>query len=150
MRLTIIGPALGLNTPVRPKQAPLTWSAFAPLVCALHCAAAPLLVVAAPGFARIARLEWPLMGVALVLGGWALARGNGAHRGRGAGSAFVLGIALWSASLLGWLEPLPEGATTVAGSLIAAAALFWNARLVHQSSCRTCGCPACEEVPQSC
>lgn len=143
MHLATPEPVRGLNPSAQPRQLSVIWSAIAPLLCAIHCAAAPLLVVAAPGFARIAKLEWPMMGMALALGGWALARGYGVHHRPGPWRVFGLGLVLWVASLLGWLEPLPEEVTTVVGSLVVAASLFWNARLVHRSSCRTCGCPAC-------
>lgn len=54
----------------------------------------------------------------------------------------VAGIVVWIASLAGWAEPLPETATTIAGSLLLAAGMVWNARLRHQTVCGKCGCPA--------
>ena len=48
------------------------------------------------------------------------------------------GAALWAASLAGWLEPLPETATSAAGSLTLAGALVQSARVCQAGACPVC------------
>ena len=105
--------------------------------CGVHCALTPLLVVVAPALALsegVERAVWAgtvLLGVAML--GLGPARGNAAVV-----LTFVAGATLWAASLAGWIEPLPETATSTAGSLILAGALVQGARVCLAGACEVC------------
>ncbi len=105
--------------------------------CGVHCALTPMLVMAAPALALsegVERIMW--VGTVLV-GGVMLALGP-ARRNRAVLFTFVGGAALWAASLAGWLEPLPEIATSAGGSLVLAGALLRSARMCRAGECSVC------------
>jgi hypothetical protein len=121
---------------------PFPWAAAAPLLCAAHCLAAQLLALNLPALAADEELERVLFAVSAAFALAATVRGVRRH-GRGRIWIPVAGgIALWAASLAGWLAPLPEAATSMAGSLAVAGGLLWNGRLRHLAVCPGCGCPA--------
>ena len=105
--------------------------------CGLHCALTPFLVVVAPALALsegVERAVW----AGTVLGGAVMLALGPACRNAAVVLTLAGGAALWAASLAGWLEPLPETATSAAGSLTLAGALVQSARL-----CQAGACPAC-------
>ena len=107
--------------------------------CALHCALTPFLAVAAPALALSEGAERALWVGTVLLGAVILVMGP-ARRNAAPVLTFVGGAVLWGASLAGWLEPLSETVTSVAGSLTLAGAMVWSARI-----CQAGACPACAE-----
>ena len=105
--------------------------------CALHCALTPFLAVAAPALALSESTERALWVGTVLLG--AVMLGLGPARKRAAlVLTFAGGAMLWAASLAGWLEPLPETATSAAGSLTIAGALVLSARVCQAGACPEC------------
>jgi len=121
---------------------PALWTVALPLACAVHCLAMPLVALFVPLLAPAHELEVVLMGASVLLAA-VLARGGvRSHGRRAAWVPVVLGTAVWSAGVAhlgGWL---PEQAASVLGSVLLAGGMAWNARLRHEASCRSCGCPA--------
>ena len=111
--------------------------ACAAVWCGVHCALTPLLVVAAPALALSEGVERIMWFGTVLLGGAMLAMGP-ARRNRGVFLAFGAGAVVWAASLAGRLEPLPETATSAAGSLILAGALLQSARVCRAGDCSVC------------
>lgn len=109
--------------------------------CGVHCALTPFLVAAAPAFALSEGVERAVWAGTFVLGAAMLVLGP-ARRNAAVMLIFAGGTALWAASLAGWLEPLPETATSTAGSLVLAGALFQGARIC-QAGAGTCA--VCDE-----
>ena len=126
-----------------PSGAPLASGsrvlACAAVWCGVHCALTPFLVAAAPALALSEGVEQAVWAGTFVLGAVMLAMGP-AGRNAAVILTFAGGAALWAASLAGWLEPLPETATSTAGSLVLAGALFQGARI-----CQTGACAVCDE-----
>jgi hypothetical protein len=117
-----------------------------PVLCALHCAAAPLLVGLLPALAVSGTMEWLLMGASLVIASAVAVAGVRVHREWLIPGALVVGFGVWGSSLAGFFEPLPEVGTTVVGSLTVAGALFWNGRRSMRVRGRACGCPGYDEA----
>lgn len=116
------------------------WAPAAPLICAVHCVATPLLVSLLPALhAGEAAERWLFVAVVPVAAA-TLWRELPVHRRRAVLAPVAGGLALWAASLAGWLEPAPEGVTTTLGSLLVAAGMVWSARLRHRAACPACGC----------
>jgi hypothetical protein len=112
---------------------PWGWTSLAPILCAIHCAAAPLLVLVLPAFAFTPAAEWSLLALTAGLAAFALFSGVRSHSEwrvllPGAG-----GLLAWGASLSGIFLPFPEAASTAAASLFVAGGLLWNSRM----HCRT-------------
>ncbi|MDE2764369.1 MAG: MerC family mercury resistance protein [Gemmatimonadota bacterium] len=107
--------------------------------CGLHCALTPFLAVAAPALALSEGVERALWAGTVLLGAVMLVMGP-ARKNAALVLAFVGGAVLWAASLAGWLHPLPENATSAAGSLALAGALVQGARV-----CQAGACPACAD-----
>ena len=105
--------------------------------CALHCALTPVLVVVAPSLALSEGVERALW-VGTVLSGAAMVMLGPARRRAAVVLTFVGGAVLWAASLAGMLEPLPETATSAAGSLGLAGALVLSARACRAGACEVC------------
>ncbi len=105
--------------------------------CGVHCALTPLLVMAAPALALSEGVERIMWIGTVLLGGVMVALGP-ARRNRAVLLTFVGGAVLWAASLTGRLEPLPETATSAAGSLILAGALLQGARVCRAGECSVC------------
>jgi len=120
----------------RGRAAP--WAAAAPLLCAAHCVATPVLLVVAPSLAVNQTLEYLLMAVAAVV---SLAVGLWGFRHHGEALIWipiVSGLLFWvlgSRSGSGAEERLLTGA----GGILLAAGLIWSARLLHRSRCSSCG-----------
>ena len=105
--------------------------------CGLHCALTPFLVVAAPALALSEGVERTVWVGTVFLGALMLVLGP-ARKDAVVILAFLGGAGLWAASLAGWLEPLPETATSAAGSLTLAGALLQSARVCQAGACSTC------------
>lgn len=116
---------------------------LAPVACAIHCLATPLVVVLAPALAHGPGVERALFAASLALSGFALASGFRRHRHAVALVPALLGFILWGSALLG--RPLiGRGEPAIAlASVLVAAGVLWNARLVHRGE-HVCECPACE------
>ena len=107
--------------------------------CGVHCALTPVLVVVAPALALSEGVE-RAMWVGTVLVGAAMVALGPARKNAAVILIFAAGAALWTASLAGWLEPVPETVTSAAGSLTLAGALVQSARV-----CRTPACAVCDD-----
>ena len=105
--------------------------------CAVHCALTPLLVVVAPTLALSEGVERAIWAGTVFLGSLMLALGP-ARKNAVVILAFVVGAALWAASVAGWLEPLPETMTSAIGSLTLAGALVQSARVCQADACSVC------------
>lgn len=105
--------------------------------CGVHCALTPFLVAAAPALALSEGVERVVWAGTFVLGAVMLALGP-ARRNAAVILTFAGGTAIWAASLAGWLGPLPETATSTAGSLVLAGALFQGARICQAGPCEVC------------
>jgi len=126
-----------------------SWAAAAPVLCAAHCIATPLLVLLSPTFHMTPAVEYAVMGAAALLAIAFLAWGVAAHGRAVVWIPVIAGLVVWiggeatfghSAGGL-WLH--------VAGSILLAGGLIWNAFLRHEATCRDCGCPAHEEESRS-
>jgi hypothetical protein len=117
---------------------PWGWATVAPMACAVHCAITPVLVIAAPNLVPGKTVEWLLLSIALLAGLAALSSGVRAHEDLRPAVPVVLGLGLWTLSLLYLLHPVPEELTTVAATLIVAGGLFWNSRLHCAGRDRVC------------
>ncbi len=105
--------------------------------CALHCALTPFLVAVSPALALSEGVERAVWFATVFLGALMLALGP-ARKNAVVLLAFAAGAALWSASLAGRLEPLPETMTSAVGSLILAGALLQSARVCQAGACPVC------------
>ena len=105
--------------------------------CGLHCALTPLLVAVAPALALAEGVERAMWVGTVVLGVVLLFLGP-ARKNAAVMLTFAGGAALWAASLAGWLEPLPETATSATGSLTLAGAMVQSARICQAGACAAC------------
>ena len=112
-------------------------TACAAALCGLHCALTPFLVVAAPALALSESVERAMWAGTVLVGAVILLLGP-ARRNAAVILAFAAGGALWAGSLAGWLEPLPETATSAAGSLVLAGAMVQSARVCQAGACAVC------------
>lgn len=112
-----------------------------PLVCAVHCVLTPALVALMPAAGPTPAVEWLLLAASVAVAIRGLRRGARFYRRSVVWAVSGLGAAIWTLSLLGVFEPLPEPITSALGGLTLAAGLFWNGRLSHRRGCRDCGCP---------
>lgn len=124
---------------------------MAPLLCAVHCAAAPLLVLVAPAVVENPAVEFGLLAATVILAGVALSLGVGRHRNAAPVLPVGVGILAWWASLSHVFHPVPEELTTSLAALVVAGGLLWNARLqclTADPSGPTCSsCEATEHGP---
>ena len=117
---------------------PHAWAIAAPLLCAIHCAATPLLVLFLPALSLTHGEEAVLLGLSGLVALMALVPGVRVH---GRSEVFIplaLGVFVWGGALAHWLHPIPEPVASSAGALAIAGAIFWNARLRHRVSCDAC------------
>lgn len=125
---------------------PWGWTSLAPIACAIHCAATPLLVAVAPSLAPGETAEWMLLALTVPLAGGALAAAMRSHREPLVFILIGLGLIAWTGSLLHLYHPVPEEFTTILASLTVAGGLLWNSRL----QCGLSGdpCEACSHEPE--
>jgi hypothetical protein len=120
----------------------LDWATALPLLCAAHCVASPLVVIAVPA------LGWGHAAEPLVQAASALLAAGAAWSGiRTHGRLAVLlpmlaGMVLWAASAVLDLHGAEEAAAGVTGGLLIAGGMLWSGRLRHDAACHHCGCPA--------
>lgn len=117
---------------------PHAWAIAAPLLCAVHCAATPLLVLFLPALALTHGQEAVLLGFSALVALLALIPGVRLHSRREVFIPLAIGVFVWGAALAHWLHPIPEPVSSSAGALAIAGAIFWNGRLRHQVSCDAC------------
>lgn len=124
---------------------PWSWVAAAPALCAVHCAATPLLLLAVPALALWRGVELTLLAITAVLAIVALFVGFRRHRRVPPLVAAGGGLALWGASAGHLIHQAPEALTTMIGALVVAGALLRNSQLLCRSREPECGCVVCEE-----
>ena len=105
--------------------------------CGLHCALTPFLAVAAPALALSEGVERAVWVGTVLIGSVILVMGP-ARKHAAVILTFAAGAVLWAASLAGLLDPLPENATSAAGSLILAGAMVQSARVCRAGACSVC------------
>jgi formylmethanofuran dehydrogenase subunit A len=113
----------------------------APLLCAVHCLATPLLVLVAPALLLGAAVEHAIMVASLVMAAAFLGWGIRIHRRFTVAAPALAGALLWVGG-----EALGSHSSGVlvlhaVGGLLLAGALALNARLRHNALCRACGVP---------
>ncbi len=117
-------------------------AALAPLLCAVHCIATPLLVASIPALAGGAVFEVGAFGLSLVLATWSVIGGIRHHGDWQVAAPVGAGLAAWAVLLH---DPSvtrhAEVLQAVAAGLVAAG-LLWNARRRHHAT-STGPCPAC-------
>lgn len=126
---------------IRLFRHPWGWASLAPLVCAVHCLATPVLVVTAPSLVPGDWAEWALLAVTVVVAAVATGIGRRAHGETGPMALAAAGLGVWVASLLHVFHPVSEELTTAAAALAVATALVWNSRL--HCARRDVACTAC-------
>lgn len=112
----------------------------APVLCALHCLAAPVLAVLAPALAENAGVEVALVGATLATGANAGRGGVALHGDGRLWLLVVLASLLFAAKAAAGHSDAIELAVTVLGSMCIVAALAWDARLRRRCAC-------CAHVP---
>jgi hypothetical protein len=131
------GPTAG-----RSLTAATYWGSAAPALCAIHCVAAPLLVVVFPVLELSEAAEHVLMPATAALAAAFLMWGVRAHGRWVVWLPAALGMALW----VGGDHLLSHSAAGLAAHLLGggmlAGGLLWNAVLRHRARCAECGCPA--------
>jgi hypothetical protein len=132
---------IGFNEVSEARRA--AWTAAAPLACAAHCLAMPAVIAVVPALAPAAEIEWLLFVLTAAVMAGVMAWSGRVHRRWPPAAVAALGLAIWFASLAGWFGALPEPATTLAGSIVAAGALLWNATLLHRATCEDCCAHGC-------
>lgn len=112
-------------------------SALTATLCGVHCLVTPVLAGAAPFLAVAESVEWWGLAVTGMLGGGVTLLGPAKNR-TGVLAVLALGLTVWTASLMGAFEPLPETITSPAGSLVFAGGMLWSARVCHRGDCESC------------
>jgi hypothetical protein len=105
------------------------WGWVVPIVCAVHCLAAPVLLVVAPAFATSTLLEGGLMAAASLVAVPTVAGGVQAHGRSIVWLPIAAGAVIWASELMELARGVPDTVLTVTGSLLLAGGLLWNARL---------------------
>lgn len=108
---------------------PWGWASLAPALCALHCAAAPLLVLVAPAVVENPAVEFGLLAVTVVVAVAALSLGVLRHGSPRPMATVLLGVLAWWASLSHVFHPVSEELTTALAATVVAGGLLWNAQL---------------------
>jgi len=117
------------------------WGWLVPMVCAVHCVAAPVLLVVAPAFASSTLVEGVLMAAAFFFAVVIVMAGVQVHGRAVVWIPISLGSLLWVAELAEAPISAPGTVLTVAGSLLLAGGLVWNSRLRAKAR-PACDCPA--------
>jgi Zn2+/Cd2+-exporting ATPase len=131
-------------------KSPNRWSASlpaaVPLLCAVHCIAAPVLVLFAPALAPDSRVAAVLLFCTAVLTLFFLRWGVRSHGRRVVWIPATAGLVLWTGAHLSGTHGPVEIILEFGGAALVAWGLTWNAWLRHRATCDTCGCPAHEEA----
>jgi hypothetical protein len=123
-------------------SAAIDWAAAVPLLCAVHCLASPVLVMAAPALALGHRGEAVVQATSAVLAAMMAWSGIRAHGRRAVLAPMLAGLVLWSAPALAGWTGAAETLAHAAGGVLLAGGMIWSARLRHTAACHHCGCPA--------
>jgi 4-amino-4-deoxy-L-arabinose transferase-like glycosyltransferase len=124
------------NHPHAHRDAPSRMGMWMSLLCAIHCAALPLILVLVPAmgssFIASEPVEWVLLGVAVAVALWSITRGY-VRDHRKSFPALLLGVGILVVGLGHTVLPESwEPVTSVTGSLGIAAAQFVNLRLIRR------------------
>ncbi len=119
------------------------WTAFAPLLCAVHCALTPFLVMAMPTLFATTKVDWGFLAVTVVLSGSPVVAGLRKHRRILPAALIGGGCLLWAVSLLRIVQSVPENLSTPIAAMAVALGLLWNARLPGAIVMSDCTCSAC-------
>jgi len=126
-----------------PFRHPFGWAAAAPAACAVHCAAMPIVAVAAPSMVSGGGIEWGLLGLTLVFSAVALTFGVRTHGSLSPLAPVAIGVVIWGGALF-FLHHIPAFEfTTMAASILVASGLLWNSRMCCVS--KEAGCLACHD-----
>jgi hypothetical protein len=117
------------------------WGSAAPALCAVHCVAAPLLVVFFPVLELGEAAERLLMLATATVAAAFLTWGVRAHGRRLVWVPAALGMALWAGGDHFLSHSAPGLAAHLLGGGVLAGGLLWNAVLRHRTHCTDCGCP---------
>jgi len=120
---------------------PGAWAAMAPVLCAAHCVAAPILVLVVPAAAVGSTAERALWAATTLLAIGFIAWSVRSHGRAWVALPVAAGLALWGAGLFD-LVPASETLTTVVGALLVSGGMMASAWLRHRRTCGDCGCPA--------
>jgi hypothetical protein len=123
-------------------SAAIDWAAAVPLLCAVHCLASPVLVMAAPALALGRGGEVVVQAASAVLAALMAWSGIRAHGRRAVLTPMIAGVALWAAPALAGWTGAAETPAHAAGGVLLAGGMIWSARLRHRAACHHCGCPA--------
>lgn len=114
------------------------WAGAVPLLCAAHCAASPLLVLAAPALALSEAGEAWVKAVSALVAAAVVGVGVRAHRRASVLVPVAAGIALWAAVVALDAHGAAGRLAAAAGGVLLAGGMFWNAHLRHRATCRAC------------
>lgn len=114
------------------------WAGAVPLLCAAHCAASPLLVLAAPALALSEAGEAWVKAASLLMAALVTAAAVRAHRRPAAALPVAAGALVWAVVLAADAHGTGGRLATAAGGVLLAGGMFWNAHLRHRATCRTC------------
>jgi MerC mercury resistance protein len=123
-------------------SAAVDWAAAVPMLCAVHCVATPVLVMAAPALALGHGAEAVVQAVSAALAALMAWSGIRAHGRRAVLAPMAAGLLLWAAPALAGWTGAAETLAHAAGGVLLAGGMVWSARLRHRAACRHCGCPA--------
>jgi hypothetical protein len=118
------------------------WAVAVPLLCAVHCLAAPLLLVIAPSLVATPWMEGALMVVAAGLALPLVMQGVRSHGAWWIWIPAVAGLTLWGVELTRLPVGVSDVALTLGGSTLLAVAILLNARIRHRQGGNECSCPA--------
>lgn len=113
------------------------WAAAAPVLCAIHCALTPLLLLFIPAFALSPAMELRLLGLSAAIALLSLVPAIRIHGQYRVLIPAVGGLLFWAASLA-HLLPLSESLGSPIGAITLAGGIFWSSRLRHQVTCASC------------
>lgn len=118
-------------------------SALAPLICAVHCAATPLLVALMPALELSHAVEQWLFVASVPLVGWSLLTGFRVHGDLRPALLTVVGLAMWGGLLAHLFVAATGEWPLVAAALVTVVGLVWNARRRHLFESNPCPCASC-------
>lgn len=129
-----------METTARPRG--LDWATALPLLCAAHCVASPLLVLAIPALGWGHEAEPFVQALSVLLAAFTAWSGIRTHGRFAVLVPMLAGVALWMTSATLGLTGAAEAVAGVSGGLLLAGGMLWSGRLRHEAACHHCGCPA--------
>lgn len=118
-------------------------AAAAPLICAIHCAITPLLVVSLPALAGGVWFEVGTYVLSFLLATWSVVTGVRHHGAWQVALPVVGGLLAWGLLLVAPTEPPYAEALRGVAAATVAVGLLWNARRRHHAGASERCCPAC-------